>query len=52
MSNYLHIGTITNGYRPIKDGREYDRFFSRPDDSDRLIIEDGEVEETVDLMKR
>lgn len=52
MGNYLHIGTITNGYRPIKDGREYDRFFSRPDDADRLIIEDGEVEETVDLMKK
>jgi len=52
MSERLDIGSISNGYRPIKDGSQYSRFFTKPEDNDRIIIEDGEVEETVDLMKK
>lgn len=52
MSNIFNIGNITNGYRTIKDGNQYNRFFDFPDDSDRIVIEDGEVEETVELMKK
>jgi hypothetical protein len=52
MGELFNIESITNGYRPIKDGTQYERFFVRPEDSDRIIIEDGEVDETVDLMKK
>ena len=52
MSNTFHIGSITTGYRPIKSGAEYDRYFPKPESQDRIIIEDGEVHQTVDLMKR
>lgn len=52
MKSRFEIGSITSGYRTIRDGRKYDRFFSKPDSTDRIIIEDGEVEDTVDLMKR
>ncbi len=52
MSELFNIESITNGYRPIQDGSRYERFFARPEDSDRIIIEDGEVDETVDLMKK
>ncbi|WP_421752498.1 hypothetical protein [Croceimicrobium sp.] len=52
MSARFEIGSITSGYRSIRDGKKYDQFFSKPDSTDRIIIEDGEVEDTVDLMKR
>ncbi|MBN1968521.1 MAG: hypothetical protein JW870_04060, partial [Candidatus Delongbacteria bacterium] len=52
MSNYLHKANISSGYRQIKDGGLFDRFFTQPEEQDRIIIEDGEVEETVDLMKK
>ena len=52
MKTRFQIGSITSGYRTIRDGRKYDHFFPKPDASDRIIIEDGEVEDTVDLMKR
>jgi hypothetical protein len=52
MGELYNIESITNGYRPIKEGSQYERFFARPEDSDRIIIEDGEVDETVDLMKK
>ncbi len=52
MSNRINIQDITSGYRTIQDGSRYNPYFSLPDDSDRIIIEDGEVEETVDLMKK
>lgn len=52
MSELYNIESITNGYRPIRDGSQYERFFAHPEDSDRIIIEDGEVDETVDLMKK
>ncbi|MFN8208096.1 MAG: hypothetical protein U0T82_11900 [Bacteroidales bacterium] len=43
---------IAAGYRPIRDGREYNRYFAQPEEQDQVIIEDGEVEQTVDLMKK
>ncbi|QNR23167.1 hypothetical protein [Croceimicrobium hydrocarbonivorans] len=52
MKARFEIGSITSGYRTIRDGRKYDHFFPKPEVSDRIIIEDGEVEDTVDLMKR
>ncbi|NVO09064.1 MAG: hypothetical protein HXX16_03790 [Bacteroidales bacterium] len=52
MSNQLYIGSITSGYRQIRDGNSFDKYFAQPDERDRIIIEDGEVEQTVDLMKR
>jgi hypothetical protein len=52
MSNFLHKANISSGFRQIKDGRWFDRFFARPEEQDRIIIKDGEVEETVDLMKK
>lgn len=52
MSYRFEIGSITSGYRTIRDGSKYDKYFTKPDAQDRIIIEDGEVEDTVDLMKR
>lgn len=52
MKSRFEIGSITSGYRTIRDGRKYDKFFPKPESHDRIIIEDGEVEDTVDLMKR
>lgn len=52
MSGKLEKSDIATGYRPIKDGSGYDHYFAPPEGQDRIIIEDGEVEETVDLMKR
>lgn len=52
MSNRLKISPITSGYRPIKDGKQYKQFFGIAEDRDRVIIEDGDVDETVELMKK
>jgi len=52
MSNKIQIGNITSGYRPIKNGDKYNRYFPKPDVKDRVIIEDGEVSQTVELMKK
>ena len=52
MSEQINKQDITAGYRAIKNGSQYDRYFSKPETVDRVIIEDGEVDETVDLMKR
>jgi hypothetical protein len=41
---------ISSGKRPIHSGKEYDNYFPKPDERDRVIIEDGEVDDTVDLM--
>lgn len=43
---------ITSGYRAIEDGKQFERYFGQPEQRDRIIIEDGEVNETVDLMKK
>ena len=52
MSSKYAIGSITTGYRPIKDGKRYDKYFPKPETHDRIIIQDGEVTDTVDLMTR
>lgn len=52
MEEYYQIGSITSGYRVIRPGDQYDKYFPRPQAQDRIIIEDGEVGDTVDLMKR
>lgn len=50
--NQLHIGSITSGYRKIRSGVQYDKYFSAPELDERIIIEDGEVSDTVELMKK
>jgi hypothetical protein len=52
MSSKFHIESISSGYRPIRDGRQFNQFFGVPDEKDRVIIEDGEVDDTVELMKK
>ena len=52
MSSQLHIESISSGYRPIRDGKQFEQFFGVPDEKDRVIIQDGEVNETVELMKK
>lgn len=51
MDSRLDIGFITSGYRTIRNGADYNKFFTSPDGNDR-VIRDGDVFETVDLMKR
>lgn len=43
---------ITSGQRRIRDGKQYDRYFPKPDEHDRIIIKDGEVSDTVELMEK
>lgn len=43
---------ITSGPRFIRSGLEYDKYFPKPDERDRIIIKDGEVQDTVDLMEK
>lgn len=50
--NQLHIGSITSGYRKILSGLEYNKYFNAPEQDDRIIIQDGEVTDTVELMKK
>jgi len=52
MEERYQIGSITSGYRVIRTGDEYNKYFPKPQAQDRIIIEDGEVGDTVDLMKR
>jgi len=52
MSNRMSIESISSGYRPIQDGSRFNQFFGFPEEKDRVIIKDGEVEDTVDLMKK
>jgi len=52
MSERYEIGSITSGYRVIMPGDEYTKYFPKPLAHDRIIIGDGEVNDTVDLMKR
>jgi len=52
MNGKMQIGSITAGYRPIKSGREYEKYFPKPGNEDRIILQDGEVEDTVELMKK
>ena len=43
---------ITSGQRRIRDGKQYDRYFPKADERDRIIIKDGEVSDTVELMEK
>jgi hypothetical protein len=54
MSTLAHIPTktVTSGYRAIKDGSRYNSYFPPPDERDRVIIKDGEVTDTVELMEK
>ena len=55
MSTHDHFALalpkgVTSGFRPIKDGSAYDALIPRPNAKDTVIIEDGEVTDTVELM--
>lgn len=54
MRSLAHIPskTVTSGYRAIKDGSRYNTYFPPPDERDRVIIKDGEVTDTVELMEK
>lgn len=54
MRSLAHIPskTVTSGYRAIKDGSRYNSYFPPPDERDRVIIDDGEVTDTVELMEK
>jgi hypothetical protein len=44
--------SITSGCRTIQDGSRYNTYFPSPDERDRVIINDGEVTDTVELMEK
>lgn len=50
--SHIPMKTVTSGYRTIKDGSRYNAYFSPPDERDRVIIKDGEVTDTVELMEK
>ncbi|OYU82638.1 MAG: hypothetical protein CFE24_14950 [Flavobacterium sp. BFFFF2] len=50
--NYKPSTSVKSGYRSIKDGSRYNPNFPPPEDNDRIIIEDGEVTDTVELMEK
>lgn len=52
MRELLNISEISNGWRKIKDGSEYDKYFPKPIIRDRVIVKNGEVEDTIELMKK
>lgn len=43
---------ISTGFRPIKDGSHYDRYFPKPEKQDKVVMQNGDVEDTVRLMER
>lgn len=43
---------VVSGYRAIKDGSRFNAYFPPPEERDRIIIEDGEVTDTVELMEK
>lgn len=52
MSEFLSIGSVTSGFRPIQSGLKYDSLFPKPNTQDRIIIQDGALEDTLELMKK
>lgn len=52
MRERLEIGAVNSGFRTIKDGSSYDKYFPKPEVQDTVIIENGAVEDTVELMKK
>lgn len=47
-----HPETIVSGKRTIRDGSRFNPYFPPPDERDRVIIQDGEVTDTVELMEK
>ena len=47
-----HPETIVSGKRTIRDGSRFNPYFPPPDERDRVIIHDGEVTDTVELMEK
>jgi len=43
---------VSSGYRAIQDGSRFNAYFPPPEERDRIIIEDGEVTDTVELMEK
>jgi hypothetical protein len=43
---------ITSGYRTIQNGSKFNHLFPKVDFVDEVLIEDGEVDDTVDLMMK
>ncbi len=43
---------VTSGYRSIQDGSRFNAYFPPPEERDRIIIDDGEVTDTVELMEK
>ena len=53
MASESHpLKVVSSGYRTIKDGSRYSSYFPLPEERDRIIIKDGEVNDTVELMER
>ncbi len=52
MNNWYSKQSITSGYRPIMDGKQFNYLFGLPDGRDRIILKDGEVDDTVQLLKK
>ncbi|MBU6158728.1 MAG: hypothetical protein KGP35_06815 [Bacteroidetes bacterium] len=46
------IVDVTSGPRQIHDGSRFSKYFPLPDERDRIIIKDGEVDDTVELMEK
>ena len=51
METYQPVNVVS-GRRSIQDGRRYDGYFPLPEERDRVIIKDGEVTDTVQLMEK
>lgn len=50
--SHIPSKTVTCGYRSITDGSRYNPYFPPPDERERVIINDGEVTNTVELMEK
>lgn len=46
------IRQVTSGRRAIRMGKEYDKYFPKAEARDRVIIRDGEVDDTLQLMEK
>jgi hypothetical protein len=45
-----HSAEIRSGFRPIESGAAYQDLFPTPDRMDKIVLEDGEVDDTVTMM--
>jgi hypothetical protein len=45
-----HSAEVRSGIRPIESGTAWQAMFPTPDRQDRIVLEDGEVSDTVTLM--